>query len=391
MRSKLRDWASQTYHNECVMDVFSELTQALNGSGAAAAFDLLIQRLEQERRHAEWFQARLMRTRLELGLSLTDSPDQLPEASRAIYDGAQIETAREAGKRYLEDREILRAWPYFRAVGDHQPMIAAIENLQPDQFSEEILSLSFQEGLNPPKALELLLATSGICRAITVFDQYPDPATWERGLSMIAHSLHQELVQSLKLAINRREGSPPESGAIPDLIAGREWLFGEYDSYVDASHLFGVLRLALESSDPETLRVCLEMAEYGCCLSATFQAPALPPFDDYCRDHAIYLRALLGQDVDTAIAHFREKAVDAFPAEVLVRFLLRLGRPNEAVQVFEQFLLDRDPSFLTCPDLPELCQRAGDFERLQQLSRQRDDPVGFLQAALASQSGKITS
>src|SRR6476661_2419410 len=133
MRSKLRDWASQTYHNECVMDVFSELTQALNGSGAAAAVDLLIQRLEQERRHAEWFQARLMRTRLELGLSLTDSPDQLPEASRAIYDGAQIETAREAGKRYLEDREILRAWPYFRAVGDHQPMIAAIENLQPDQ------------------------------------------------------------------------------------------------------------------------------------------------------------------------------------------------------------------------------------------------------------------
>lgn len=385
MRSKLRDWASQTYHNECVMDVFSELTQALNGSGAAAAVDLLIQRLEQERRHAEWFQARLMRTRLELGLSLTDSPDQLPEASRAIYDGAQIETAREAGKRYLEDREILRAWPYFRAVGDHQPMIAAIENLQPSEFSEEILSLSFQEGLNPPKALELLLATSGICRAITVFDQYPDPATWERGLSMIAHSLHQELVQSLKLAINRREGSPPEGGAIPDLIAGREWLFGEYDSYVDASHLFGVLRLALESSDPETLRVCLEMAEYGCCLSASFHAPALPPFDDYCRDHAIYLRALLGQDVDTAIAHFREKAVDAFPAEVLVRFLLRLGRPNEAVQVFEQFLLDRDPSFLTCPDLPELCQRAGDFERLQQLSRQRDDPVGFLQAALASQ------
>ena len=47
-------------------------------------------------------------------------------------------------------------------------------------------------------------------------------------------------------------------------------------------------------------------------------------------------------------------------------------------------LLDRDPSFLTCPDLPELCQRAGDFARLQKLSRQRDDPVAFLQAALAA-------
>jgi hypothetical protein len=167
------------------------------------------------------------------------------------------------------------------------------------------------------------------------------------------------------------------------LIDGREWLFGQYDSYVDASHLFGVLRLAIESTDPQTLRLALELAEYGCCLSATFRANAPPPFDDYCRDHAIYLKALLGvplsDDVDAAIDHFRKKADSA---EVLVRLLLRLGRPGDAIEVFEQFLLDRDPSFLTCPDLPELCQRAGDFERLQKLSRQRNDPVGFLQATL---------
>src|SRR5579864_2427199 len=137
------------------MDVFTELGEALDNGGAAAAVDLLIERLEQERRHAEWFQARLMRKRLELGLSLADSPDRLPEAARAAYDAAQIETAREAGKRYLKDGDILRAWPYFRAIGDHQPMIDAIENLEPGKFTEEILSLSFQERLNPKKALEL--------------------------------------------------------------------------------------------------------------------------------------------------------------------------------------------------------------------------------------------
>jgi tetratricopeptide (TPR) repeat protein len=374
------------------MDVFRELVQALNGAGAAAAVDLLIERLEQDRRHAEWFQARLMRKRLELGLPPADSPDQLPEAARAAYDAAQIETAREAGKRYLEDGDILRAWPYFRAIGDHQPVIEAIENLEPGQFSEGILSLSFQERLNPKKALELLLQNNGICRAITVFDQYPDPATWEQGLSLITRSLYEELEQSLKLAITRRDGSAPEnSGGIRGLIAGREWLFGEYDSYVDASHLFGILRLALDSSDSETLRRALELAEYGCCLSATFRNTTPPPFDDYCRDHAIYLRALMGEDVDAGIAHFFKKIEEAdperagtFPAEVLIRLLLRLGRPDEAVRVFEQFLLNRDPSFLTCPDLSELCQRAGDFERLQELSRERNDPVGFLQAALAA-------
>jgi hypothetical protein len=54
------------------------------------------------------------------------------------------------------------------------------------------------------------------------------------------------------------------------------------------------------------------------------------------------------------------------------------------VAVFEQHLLDRDPGFLTCPDLADLCRQAGDFERLQRLSRERNDPVGFLQAALES-------
>jgi len=159
-------------------------------------------------------------------------------------------------------------------------------------------------------------------------------------------------------AIARQEGATPTSGDIRALVSGRAWLFGEYDSYVDASHLFGILRLAIESACPETLSLALAMAEYGCCLSGTFRPSTQPPFDDYCRDHVIYLKALLGQDVDGAIDHFRKKE---FSAEVLVRLLLRVGRSSEAVEVFEQHLLDRDPAFLSCPDLAQLCRQAGDW------------------------------
>src|SRR6185295_14202003 len=231
-----------------------------------------------------------------------------------------------------------------------QPVIDAIEDLSPEQFTEEILSLSFQERLNPKKALQLLLATNGICRAITVFEQYPDPPTWEEALGMLTRALHEELAKNLRQAIANREGSSPADNDIRELIAGREWLFGEYDSYVDASHLFGILRLAIESARPETLCLALEMAEYGCCLSGAFRPSTQPPFDDYCRDHVIYLKALLGQDVDAAIDHFRKKD---HSAEVLVRLLLRVGRPRDAVDVFEQHLLDRDPAFLSCPDLAD--------------------------------------
>jgi len=345
------------------VDLFSELEQTLDQP--AAAVHLLIERLAQEHRWAEWFQARLMLTRLELG---------------SLPDDVQIEAAREAGKHYIEDGEILRAWPYFRALGELQPVIDAIENLNPEQFTEEILSLSFQERLNPKKALELLLASNGICRAITVFDQYPDPPTWEDALGMLTRALHEELAKNLQQAIANREGATHATRDIRELIAAREWLFGEYDSYVDASHLFGILRLAIESARPETLSLALEMAEYGCCLSGTFRPSTQPPFDDYCRDHVIYLKALLDQEVDAAIDHFRKKD---HAAEVLVRLMLRVGRPGEAVEVFEHNLLDRDPAFLSCPDLAQLCQQAGDFDRLQKLSRERNDPVGFLQAALA--------
>lgn len=372
------------------MDLFGELERTLETGGPEAALELLIKRLEQERRHAEWFNARLIEQRHRLGLLLSEPPQELAEPVRREYDAALVEAARQAGSRLIEDGQIARAWTYFRAIGDTAPVAEAIERLAPEQADDEVLAVALQERVNPRKGFELVLANHGTCRAITVFSQYPDPATQEECLHLLTRTLYEELRQNLARVIGRREAAAPETASIPGLITGRDWLFGEYDYYVDTSHLISVIGYSRESERRDTIRMAREMAEYGKRLSASFRYQGEPPFENFYEDHGIYLDALLGIDTDRGVAHFHRKAeqtdpetMGTFPAQVLVRLLLRINRPAEAVKVFEQFLSRSDPNYLACPDYSQLCRLAGDFDKLRQLARERQDPVAFLEAALA--------
>jgi len=66
----------------------------------------------------------------------------------------------------------------------------------------------------------------------------------------------------------------------------------------------------------------------------------ISPFEDIYRDHAIYLHALLGEDLEAAIGHFKAKIVaqdDPMSAircsQVLVGLLVRRERYQEAMQI----------------------------------------------------------
>ncbi len=80
----------------------------------------------------------------------------------------------------------------------------------------------------------------------------------------------------------------------------------------------------------------------------------------------IFLRALLGENEDEAVAHFRQKMEAADPertgtrpAEVLVELLARLGRFPEGIRISEERLAEVSTAYLTCPNTRELCQMAG--------------------------------
>lgn len=376
---------------------FSLVDDALRDRGAKAAFDALASRLRDDKRYPQLFELRVIETRQDLGLPLiqTEMPGSLPDDTQRKLDAGFVAAAREVGGLFLSDGDIVRAWPYFRAIGETAAVADAIEKVEPGEGIDPIVEIAFQEGANPRRGFELILAQYGICRAITCYDQFPSRKGRDESARLLVRTLHAELVERLKRTIAANEAQAPETASVPELIAGRDWLFGEYAYYVDTSHLVSVLRFSLELEDRESLEKALEMTAYGQCLSAQFQYKSEPPFENMYVDHAAYLRALLGQDVDAQIAHFRAKVERSDPqeegtiaAQVLVGMLARLGRYKEAIALSLERLKDEPANRLACPPVTALCQMAGDFEALREVSRDRDDPVSYLaaeaQRALAS-------
>jgi len=361
-------------------DPFDALEAALR-RGPDAGFELLIERFRQEKKYPLLFETRVMQSRHALGLPLVQNGSlaDLPEDKRAAQESAYIDAAREVGALFLADGDIPRAWHYFRAIGESVPVAAAIEQLAPAENQEAVIEIALHERVHPRKGFELILADYGLCRAITFLDQYPDPTTRDDCIRLLVRTLHQELVESLRRVIAKTESSAPETHRVSELISGRGWLFGEYDYYVDTSHLVSILRFSLALEDRETLALAAELAEYGKCLSPMFQYRSDPPFDGGYGDFAIYLRALMGDCVEEAVAHFRNKARDADPqpAEAVVTLLARLGRYGEAIDVIVEHLGGVDASRLQCPSLFQLCQMAGDYGRLRELARERGDLLHF--------------
>ena len=363
----------------------------LRAGGPAAAFAFLAQHYREEKNYPSLFETRLMKKRQELGLPLIQ-PDpiaELPAEVRQAYDAACTEAAREVGSLYLADGDIERAWPYFRAIGEAEPVIGAIERVEPGEGIDRIIEIALHERVHPRKGFELMLANHGICRAITIFGQYPGSTGRDECLHLLIRTLHRELVESLKRAIAREEGSAPETENVVELMAGRDWLFGDYTYYVDTSHVVSILRYSLELEDAETLGIAIEIAEYGKHLSSQFQYKGEPPFEDIYVDHAAYLSAISGRDPDGGIAHFRQKLACADSPEVanaaaqlLVLLLARLERYPDAIEISQEHLRDVPASQLACPPLLQLCELAKDFDRLKSVARERGDLLSYAAASM---------
>jgi hypothetical protein len=374
-------------------EVYEQLDRAAADGGAAAALRVLEARALEEKNYPLLFELRILEKRRELGLPLvqTELPGSLPEAAQKAYDAAFVAAAREVGGLFLAAGQIGRAWPYFRAIGDPAPVARAIETGGSADEAETLIAIALGEGVHPQKGFDLVLQHQGTCRAISTFDQLTGRDAREYAARVLVRTLHGELVERLQRAIAGAEGAAPDSRYVPDLIAGRDWLFGEFSYYVDTSHLVSVLRISLDLDDAESLRLALELAEYGKHLSPNFQFKMEPPFDDSYNDTAIYLRALLGEEADAAVEHFRRKAFQENPqdfgqmaAQVLVGLLARLRRFSEAIDVAVRFLADIPPQQLACPSAAQLCQMAGDFTRLKEVSRGRGDLIGYAAALLQS-------
>ena len=332
------------------------------------------------------FGTRLMQVRHRLGLPLieTEPVHDVSDEQRPAYEAAFRDAAREAGELCLSGGDIVSAWPYFKALGEPAPVAAAIENVSGGENLDRVIEIAFQEGANPRKGFELILEHHGICRAITWFGSNRDYESRQACLKLLVRTLHGELVARLKETIAAAEGAAPETASVAELIAGRDWLFEGTSYYVDSTHLASILGFTPELQDAGTLRMALEMAEYGQRLAPMFHFRSEPPFEDIYLDHAVYLKALLGEDVEAAVAHFRRKA--AGPLEMRRRHHSGRSADRSAAAAgalpggsrgLAGVFPDASVTPRSCPSAVQLCQMAGDYATLRTVAREREDLLGF--------------
>lgn len=371
----------------------------LEAGDSARSLDLLILHYQSAGDLGLLFEAKLMKKRLELGLPLLRE-DTLSnpggEASEA-YQQSMIAIAREVGELALERHDIAGAWRYYRAIGEPAPVAGAIELLSEEEGSDALIDIAFQQGANPAKGLAFIIAQHGMCRAITAFGMYAVERGRAECIALLVKKLHAEIVERIARTIESQEGTKPASKNISELIKDRDWLFGEYDTYVDTSHLFSLLGYATDIDDREILELYRQLCDYGAHLSSMFQTRGQSPFENPFVDYGHFVRARLGLNPEDHIQHFRNKLDESdaeeagtAPAELLVNLLVESERYEEALEVAKRSLSEATYE-LTCPSILRLCQMAGKYSEMKELARERGDYLTYVAATALEREHSQTS
>ncbi|QEH33686.1 hypothetical protein OJF2_21920 [Aquisphaera giovannonii] len=379
------------------VDLFEALDTTIQTGGPEAAIAKLIDDLDSAGDYRALLDALLLKARHDLGLPLLpwNSLSGLAEPGRGRFEERYVEAIRLVASRYLEAGEIPSAWSYFRAIGEPEPVAAALDRYAGTDDAEmlgRVIDVAFQQGANPRRGFELILEHYGTCSAITALEQAPpaDPAIQVGCIGALIRHLHRELHSNVRADMARRGWTVTESPTIAGLIAGRDELFADEAYHVDVSHLSATVRYSILVTDRDALSLALDLAEYGRRLSPRLQFEGSPPFERTFEDHLDYLKALAGDDPEPALSRLRRRlespAEDDFeatvPAQVLVNLLTRIGRHEEALELLAERLGHLPDQMLSCPGLTELALRSGRMDRLAVHSRRLGQAVSYLASRL---------
>ena len=377
---------------------FDLLQDALEQGGVDAALDRLANHLRENKKHHELFEALKMKVRYGLGLPLTysDSGDELDEAVRTKLENGLLDACRDVGIALLREGSIREGWMYLRPVGDHAAAAAELANVDADEENiEELIEVALHEGVDTKRGFGLVLEHHGTCNAITTYESVvarQPTAAQQAAAGLLVEHVHSELLATVKADIAQQQGTEPAETTLKELVADREWLFGEHSYHLDTTHLASTVRFSRLLDNERQLRLSLDLTEYGRKLSSQFQYKGDQPFEDIYPSHALYLHALLGENVDEAIVFFKKQAETLDPAEhggvpveAYVQLLERLGRYEPAITVLLEFVHKQpDAAAQAIPLMLELSQKAGTYDQLSEFCRGRNDLLGFSTAILCA-------
>ncbi len=370
---------------------FQEVDQILATQGIDAALDFGAARLRTERKYHQWFDARLMQIRRELGLPVASSPpiDELPEPLRTQLENRYLELCRELGAEFVKSGSLREAWMYLRPAGEKELMARGLEQTPvTDENLELIVELALHEEVAPAYGYALVLSHYGTCNAITMFESLaPRISSSQRQklAALLLEHVHHELKNSVRVDMERRDKAPPAPDrTIAELIADRPELFQEMNYHLDSSHLAATVRVARLIDDVAVLPLAADLAAYGQQLDPTYQYPSEAPFEELYGASGLFFAAQLSDRVDEALEYFGHRARERaesdglnYCAEVYIALLARIGRYETAIDSYAELVANRPHSGLT-PGLLELARAGGQYDQVARLFMAADDLGNYL-------------
>lgn len=377
---------------------FEQLESALKTGGVDVAVDHLIETLRDQGKYHELFEALKMRVRRSLDLPITysDHGDDLANDRRERLEDGLLAACREVGTLLLADGRVREGWMYLRPVGDKKAVLEQLEKIEAnDDNLDELVEVCLHEGLDISRGYGLVLDHHGTCNAITTFESLAynlGRELQQAPAGQLLRHLYDELTATVSADIAHHQGSDPDETSLHDLIVNRDWLFAEHSYHVDTTHLAAVVRFARVLEDESLLRLALELTEYGRRLNSQFQLQGDEPFADIYTSHGLYFKAILGEDEDAAVDYFRERAANlvieeqgSAAAEVYIALLARLGRCDEAIAATLELIPQGVHTQGIAPDLMALSEKAGNYVKLLELCREREDLLGYATGLLQSE------
>ena len=370
--------------------LFDQLEQQSTSGGVDAVLEHLITSLQQDKKHHELFEALKMQVRHRAGLPLLygESGDDLDSKQRTLLEDGLLGACRQVGTGLLEDGRVSEGWMYMRPVGDMSAAREMINKIEvQDDNIDEMVEVLLQEGVDPARGFSVVLQNYGTCNAITTFESVmpqKGKADQRAVAQLLLRHVHQELFTNVKADVAGRQDSEPTATTLAELIAGQEGMFGEHSYHIDTTHLASTTRFSRILEDEESLRLALDLTEYGKELHEQFQYEGDEPFTDIYRDHAFYFQALLGENLDEALAYFKDRSdnVDTnqwgtVGIETYIDLLARVGKIEEAIAVTIEKTQPGQRTMGLAPSLLELCERSDNYSPLMDACRGSDDVLGF--------------
>jgi hypothetical protein len=380
--------------------LFEQLKSDLSRGGSEAVLAKVANTLREEKRYHELFEALKMQVRRKLGLPVTYSSggDDLPEEKRTQLEEGLLAACREVGTLLFRQGKVREGWMYLRPVGERKEAAALLAGVEPDEDNtEELIEVALHEGVDISRGYGLVLSSYGTCNAITTYDssvarrprQDQEPAA-----RLLLKQVYDDLLANVKADISRQEGSQPKETTLKQLVEDRDWLFQENSYHLDTTHLAATVRIARVLTNSDDLRLALDLTEYGRRLNQQFQYQGDEPFAENYPAHARYFQAILGENLDEALAYFRTKAEmldpqyhGMVPIETYVDLLSRTGRHREALAEAIRLSPQSAHPVGIAPALLELAERTGDFSAFLEYCQQRGDVLGYA-AGLVQTDGR---